>query len=347
LREHLPLRGQRLDFLARFTLGLIATRTVNLTQIALTFGGKAKTSSRYRRIQRFFASFTVPQEMLVSFVRSLLPQGPYWLSMDRTNWKFGKVHINILTVGIVYRGAAFPIAWMLLPKRKNGNSHTEDRIALMQRVVALLGRENIAGLLADREFIGNVWFSWLKQEKISFRIRIRENFKLPDGRYARDLFRDLTNGAVRVQGKSVVLCGVPLFLSATKLEDEFLIVASDVCDAQAVETYKKRWEIETLFGCLKTRGFRFEDTHMTDPKKIATLLSLLTIAFCWAHAVGEWREEIEPVPVKTHGRKAVSIFRLGLDHLRRIVLDLAGELQAFGRCLRLLQMGRVRRPSSA
>ncbi len=31
--------------------------------------------------------------------------------------------------------------------------------------------------------------------------------------------------------------------------------------------YRRRWEIETMFGCLKTRGFRMEDTHITDPDK--------------------------------------------------------------------------------
>jgi hypothetical protein len=37
--------------------------------------------------------------------------------MDRTNWKFGKANINILTVGISWRGTAIPLVWMLLDKR--------------------------------------------------------------------------------------------------------------------------------------------------------------------------------------------------------------------------------------
>ena len=42
--------------------------------------------------------------------------------------------------------------------------------------------------------------------------------------------------------------------------------------SDAVALYQRRWEIETLFGCLKTRGFRMEDTHMTAPEKIEKLL---------------------------------------------------------------------------
>jgi hypothetical protein len=256
--------------------------------------------------------------------------------MDRTNWQWGKADINILTVAIVYKGAAFPITWMLLQKK--GNSNTKERKIIMRTVISLLGKKNIAGLLADREFVGHAWFSWLKKEKISFRIRIRENFRLPGSkkRYVRDLFRGLTEGEVRIMETASVVCGVKLFLSGTRLADEYMIVASEDFCTDAIETYLKRWEIETLFGCLKTRGFRFEDTHMTDPVKIGKLMALLTIAFVWTHAIGEWQHELHPIALKKHGRRARSIFRVGLDHLRRAVLDIGAWFAAFVGCLRLL-----------
>ena len=31
---------------------------------------------------------------------------------------------------------------------------------------------------------------------------------------------------------------------------------------QAIERYGKRWGIETLFGCVKTRGFDLAATHL-------------------------------------------------------------------------------------
>ncbi|EXW59539.1 hypothetical protein J878_4174 [Acinetobacter baumannii 44467_5] len=45
------------------------------------------------------------------------------LTLDRTNWKWGKRNINILMLAIVYRGIAIPILWTLLNKR--GNSDTK------------------------------------------------------------------------------------------------------------------------------------------------------------------------------------------------------------------------------
>jgi hypothetical protein len=63
-------------------------------------------------------------------------------------------------------------------------------------------------------------------------------------------------------------------------------------------------------------GFRLEDTRMTDPGKISTLIGILSVAFAFAHAVGEWKHGILPVLIKSHGRRAFSFFRYGLETLR-------------------------------
>jgi hypothetical protein len=69
-----------------------------------------------------------------------------------------------------------------------------------------------------------------------------------------------------------------------RLQDgALLIVATGKADENAIESYARRWQIETLFSCLKSRGFNFEDTHVTDRRRIKRLLVVAVIAFCWAH----------------------------------------------------------------
>ncbi|MCK5893752.1 MAG: IS4 family transposase, partial [Endozoicomonadaceae bacterium] len=46
-----------------------------------------------------------------------------------------------------------------------------------------------------------------------------------------------------------------------------------------IEDYYKRWSIETLFVCLKSRGFDLESTHMTDLDRMDTLMGLFSLAF--------------------------------------------------------------------
>lgn len=35
------------------------------------------------------------------------------------------------------------------------------------------------------------------------------------------------------------------------------------------------------------RGFRLEETYVTDPRRLEKLVALLALAFCWAVVVGE------------------------------------------------------------
>lgn len=121
----------RVTCFAKMLLALLVTRTVNLNKIACSMSSPADKSSRYRRLQRFFAEVTIDFEMIASFIFRLffVTNGCWYLTMDRTNWKWGKADINILTLGIAFKGIAIPIYWELLDKR--GNSDTEERIALI------------------------------------------------------------------------------------------------------------------------------------------------------------------------------------------------------------------------
>ncbi len=68
----------------------------------------------------------------------------------------------------------------------------------------------------------------------------------------------------------------PLWVSALRLSDDFLIVVSSgVAQQQAFEHDTRRWEIETLFGCLKSCGFNLKDTYLIDPLRISKWFALL------------------------------------------------------------------------
>jgi len=271
-------------------------------------------------LQRFFAGCLINYDQIAGFIFKIffIQGGSWYLTMDRTNWRWGAADINVLTLGIAYKGAAIPIYWELLDKR--GNSDTSERIALMQKFIDQFGKDSIKGVLADREFIGKDWFAWLLKAAISFDIRIKSNTVTTNARGLSvdidGLFYDLNAGEQRsLQGRRKVW-GHLLYLAGLRLEDgDLLIVATPEEPENAIKTYGLRWEIETLFGCLKGRGFHFEDTHITGRERIKKLMVLLAIAFSWAHRTGEWRNEQSPIKIKKHGRPAISLFRYGLDFL--------------------------------
>ena len=66
-----------------------------------------------------------------------------------------------------------------------------------------------------------------------------------------------------------------------------LLVVCRGKEGKGIEAYGERWQIETLFGSLKSKGFNLEDTHMSAPAKIDRLMSVLATGFVLSCRVRE------------------------------------------------------------
>lgn len=334
----------RVRLLARFLVALIACRTVCLSRLAnaLPAGNRVvKTDSHYKRLCRFVTGFDLDMVQLARLVVSIAGRvglaPPFVLALDRTNWKLGKAELNLLVLAAVYRGVAFPLFWSALGKA--GNSNLRERQTLLERYVGVFGTDSIAYLCADREFGGRAFLSWLRQKRIHFVIRLRGNVKMSNTRSQTRTVRELfchfpVEEVVDLGWRSVFGDSLILFVSGMRAKDgDFVVVVSDRAGSKAgdlLEQYRQRWGIETLFGCLKRRGFDLEATHVTRSERLSRLMAVLTLAFTWAYVTGAWLYEQAPWTLKTHGRLAVSLFRKGLDWLQQVLMPLCGRVDQQG-----------------
>lgn len=336
LSHFLDWNKARIHCLAQILQALLQVRTVNLTQISAAFQTDVKEESCYRRICRFFTGFSFDMSIITIMIVSLFPlEGKWLLILDRTNWKWGKAPINILMLSIAYKGISLPLFWSALDLE--GNSTTGERITILKRVLERFGVEKIEAFTADREFVGKEWFDFLVEQKVPFIIRGKGCFKADGIRgEGQERIDTLCKGLGRKQilNHRITLWGLPLYVSIEKRRGakEPMIVLSNAIFENALRLYRKRWEIETMFSCLKTRGFRLEDTHIIDPDKIERLIFVLAIAFCWAYRVGDIEAREKPIPMKSHGRAQKSRFRNGLDEIRNTIFR--GILQKFRKFLR-------------
>lgn len=331
----------RLSCLAQILQALICARTVNLTQISSFFQSGAKQESSYRRVRRFFSEFSIDITTIIPLVLALFClKGQLILILDRTNWKWGKKDINILLLSVAYKGIGIPLFWSVSDSA--GTSSTAARIAILKKVLQQIGHKRIQAFLADREFIGEDWFRFLKTAKIPFVIRIKKNTMAGGIRnYYQVPILELWKNKGRsksIINHPVLIWGHLLYVSIShaKAAKEPMIIVSNVVFEDAICLYCRRWEIETLFSCLKTRGFRMEDTHMTAPEKIEKLLFVLAIAFCWSYKLGIIKDAKKAIGRKAHGRPSKSLFRVGLDWLRSIVLSMEKKIDEFRKILKSL-----------
>jgi hypothetical protein len=327
----------RVKLICLFITALCKTKTINYDRIASAFDTKADKNSSYRRIQRFMKDFDFPMKIVSMLVFNILPfKENLVLVLDRTNWKFGEHNINILMLGVSFKNVAFPLMFKMLDKQ--GNSETKERIDLLRKYIEWFGKHSIDCLLADREFVGGKWLEFLNDEKIRYHIRIRNNFTIYSYQKQAQikafwLFNNLKVGEFYHYPKIVELHGQRCYLSGTKTIDrdgkiEFLIIVSFNKPEQAMEYYKQRWQIETLFRGLKSSGFNIEATHVTDLDRLEKLFSLTMVAFVWCYKIGDYLDDnVKRIIIKKHGRRAISVFKYGLDYLSKFLFTGVNRLE--------------------
>ena len=320
LKAHLPWHQARIICFAQFILSLLNARSSNLTRIAEEFQSVAETDSSYRRLKRFLTDYSICYKSIAKLILHWLPIESYTLCLDRTNWEHGQKDINFLVLSIAWEGCSIPIFWELLPKK--GNSNSQERIKLMKRCLKIIPADKIECLLADREFIGVEWFKWLMDNEIRFRLRIKGNTSVIGNNgnkiQAWQLFSHLRIGCQETWMSRRIVSGLSLHIAAHRSVKGLLIVVSPNKPKDMVKDYYRRWKIEVLFANLKSHGFELESTHITDPEKLKKLMVVMAIAVLWCLKVGHWKHGPHNLlPCFNHWRPAKSLFRYGLDLLRR------------------------------
>jgi len=64
-----------------------------------------------------------------------------------------------------------------------------------------------------------------------------------------------------------------------------------------------------------------EATHVTDQKRLQRLFLLTMIAFVWCYRIGDYCDQnIQQIKLKTHGRRAISVFKYGFDLLSKFLI---------------------------
>ncbi len=244
---------------------------------------------------------------------------PFVIAIDRTEWQLGKAWVNVLMLSVSYKNIALPLFWTVLEEK--GCSDNAERGTIVQQFIDEFGAESIEFVTADREFASKEWLSYLVKNKIGFRLRIKANTLITDKRgqsiQASKMLKTMKKGERAEFQRRRKLWKQSVFVAVCRKEDgDNVIVVSSERTGRILLEYSQRWQIETLFGCLKTRGFRLEDTHLTRGERISSLLSLLTLATVWGLLAGEIAARQTPPKIKKHGRHEKSIFRLGLETLR-------------------------------
>lgn len=320
LNQDLGVHGNNCNTVIDFICALEKSRTVNLSKMSNYSNklGSANSKSIYKSYQRLIHNCKIEQSNLAKCIIRMfnLNDCKLTLALDRTNWRYGKSDINLLVLSVCVLGCSIPVYWTELDKR--GNSNTKERMDLLDLFIRDFGVDTIDYLVADREFVGHEWFQYLIDKNINFAIRFKSNTLIEVNNAAVNvdkLVKSVSQGGlISIAGK---LDGHNVLIHATRSTDNELVivVSNNLQEPNLLAIYAKRWRIECLFGNFKTRGFNFEDTHITIKKRIGNLMKLIVLTFAACYLLGLIRASIQTIAIKNHGYKQNSYFRYGYDLL--------------------------------
>lgn len=358
------------------TEAIFMAKTPNLNKAKDYVGGilnnqlSTKATSNYTRLIRFFDEASLDHEnltrSLLLIVFCILKQKknkkPLYLILDGTSWELGGTKIHLLTLSIVINEVCVPIIWEDLEKK--GTSNIEERKILLERACEWYNLEGML-LLADREYIGEEWFKYLKSKKIAFVIRLRKNIyrkfvdEQRDGVSSSFKHQKHTYNAMEHQAsmpmykntgvsKQIEILGEAYSFvifknpktEGVKKEDTLIYYLSTLKNkAKIIALYPTRWKIECCFKHLKTNGFNLEEVNLGTTEKIKMMMAILVFlyAICIDQGIKEFESGLKKSDYKKYKNGKItlskSIFRIGLARVQGKFTDLKSFFTFLGNLL--------------
>lgn len=95
------------------------------------------------------------------------------------------------------------------------------------------------------------------------------------------------------------------------------------CNAEkALDMYRQKWQIETMFKGLKSCDFNIKYLHVRIHECMANLFSIVMIAYVWCYLVCIYiYANIKKINVLNQDRRANSIFKYGLEYISQCLLN--------------------------
>ena len=228
----------------------------------------------------------------------------------------------VLMLSVRYRGRALPLAWTVVRGRK-GHFPATTHCALLRQVLPIIPAGADVIFLGDGEFDGTDLQGYLEELNWRYVCRTACNTLLWWGETSQYHLSDL--GVER--GESLWLRearvtaarygSVLVLLVWERAYEQPLYLLSNLADPQAArDWYLRRGQIETFFSDQKSRGFRLEKSHLSDPTRLHRLLIAACLAYLWIVSLGA-RAIAERVVGWIHraDRCDLSLFQLGLRFL--------------------------------
>lgn len=290
--------------LALYSYGMAMTQRCGLTTISVFLGLLLEQSpntlrqrlrewtyeaEQKRGEQRCELEVSASFAPLLNWILTRWQDSQLVLAMDVT---YLGERFTILAISVLYRQCAIPVAWYILPGNTKQPWHPLWVQLFNQLKPAISSRVPVF-VLADRGLYSKRLFQVLEQKGWHplMRIRAQGKYRLVGGKQWRSLAKRGRRG-MRVWAFRVwCFKGDPLECTLvvdwqSEYDEPWLIVTTLLPKQIRPNLYGLRVWIEAGFKDLKRGGLRWEQTKMTDPRRVERLWLVMAVALMWLIRIG-------------------------------------------------------------
>jgi Transposase DDE domain len=243
--------------------------------------------------------------------------------------------VVVLTVSVLYRGCAIPVAWHVLPANREG-AWVPPILALLDRLAPAVPAELTVIVQTDRGLWSNRLWDGIRTVGWHPLMRVQGAATFTPHGQQRVGVRTLVPGpghawvgAGTAFGATAIQRAATLVVVWDTTQTDPWVLLTTLPPAEVgVLWYGLRMWIEFGFRALKGLGWQWERTRRTDPDRVARHWLVLAVATLWVLAYGTRAEDADyagvapanlrtapPPPPPNHGR-TLSVFARGIGQLR-------------------------------
>ena len=320
--------ARHLSTLAALISSIVGSKSTPLPHIAAKVPNGTKPESRVKRFTRWCDNVHILEEVyFLPYAEVLLRHlalQTVVLVMDGSGVGRG---CTALMIHVIYKGRALPLAWRVRQAPK-GHFPEELHIALVTLISGLIPAGAQVVLLGDGEFDGTRLQATLREAGWQYACRTSKGNTVT---WQGETFPVAELGACLKPGRLIERQEVAITHEAygpvlllccwAKGYVEPLYLVSNMATAEeAIDSYKKRFRIETFFSDQKSRGFNIQKSHLADPQRLSRLLIASCLAYIWIIYLGVlcttagWQRVIH-----RRTRCDLSLFQLGMRLLEHFL----------------------------
>jgi hypothetical protein len=306
--------------LALYSFGMILAQRCGLNSVAMALAALLGVGflTLRSRLQEFYQPATAKSGTdrdeldvttcfapLLAWILKGWPSTRLALALDATS---RGDRFTVLSIGVVYRGSAIPVAWKILPANV-AHPWKPEWLSLLDAFSGSVPPGWTVVVMTDR----GLYARWLYRAIVALgwhplmRITACGKFRKQGGKVGVPVGRLVPKPGRRWQGrgtafprKSEKRLECTLLACWEEGYDEPWLVLTDLAPEQAESLwYGMRAWIEHGYKLLKSAGWQWQATRMTDCDRAERLWLVLAVATCYVLAAGGGYESAQEVPVET------------------------------------------------